>query len=96
MSPTINSHKAAKIHNPTSTSTNIEANTYTGPDTFAASAIIKQMKIIYEDGFSKEEKITYKNEIFQIILEAMRALIINSSMFEFSLSEDNKVMIIFF
>lgn len=70
-----------------------ESTIHKGPDIFAASAILKQMKIIHEDGFSEEKKITYKTEIFQIILEAIRALIIHCSIFEFPLSEDNKVII---
>lgn len=55
------------------------------------STIAKQMKIIHLDGFSDEERLSYKTTIANNILTSMRTLIHQSGKFEYPLSKGNEV-----
>lgn len=39
------------------------------------STVVKQMKIIHQDGFSLEERITYRSAIYQNLLESAQAIV---------------------
>jgi hypothetical protein len=39
------------------------------------STIAKQMKIIHKEGFSSEEKLSYKSIIFNNVVSAMRVIV---------------------
>jgi len=39
------------------------------------STVVKQMKIIHQDGFSSEERIAYRAAIYQNLLESAQAIV---------------------
>ena len=47
----------------------------TGSSGSGKSTVIKQMKIVYQDGFSVEERIAYRTTIYRNLLESAQALV---------------------
>jgi|SaaInlStandDraft_5_1057022.scaffolds.fasta_scaffold09640_5 hypothetical protein len=67
-----------------------------GPGESGKSTIFKQMKIIHQDGYTKEERVMFKEVIFSNTLASMKALIDARMQFNISLSsEDNVVRLSF-
>ena len=48
----------------------------TGPRKSGKSTLLKQMKIVYGNGFSTEERIAYRAAIYQNLLEEVQAVIL--------------------
>ena len=47
-----------------------------GPRKSGKSTLLKQMKIVYGNGFSTEERIAYRAAIYQNLLEEVQAVIL--------------------
>jgi len=54
------------------------------------STVAKQMKIIHLDGFSKDERLTYKSIIYNNVIASMKSLINATNDLQIPLSEPNK------
>jgi len=54
------------------------------------STIAKQMKIIHLDGFTEEERKTYKDIIHSNVIMSMRALVFAAEKFSIAIKEENK------
>ena len=48
----------------------------TGSGESGKSTVVKQMKIIHQDGFSLEERIAYRAAIYQNLLESAQSIVI--------------------
>jgi len=57
------------------------------------STIVKQMRIIHLEGFSEEERLSFKEIIYFNVLKQMRALVVACQKLEIKLSGDNEPLL---
>jgi hypothetical protein len=58
------------------------------------STIAKQMRIIFLEGFSDEERMHYKEVIYSNMITSMTALLNATAKFDYELEEQNKVTVV--
>jgi GTPase SAR1 family protein len=62
-----------------------------GPGESGKSTFVKQMRLLYSDGFNEEEKTNFKYTIHSNVLVAMKTLLHASEILELKLTEESQV-----